>query len=98
LVLGTTRDEPADWLACGQALQAVLLHATSLGMSASFLNQTLEIPELRDGVATLLGRPGHPHMVLRLGYSEAPIHRVAPRRELDDVLEMDASNDWANWR
>lgn len=98
VVLGTERDEPTDWFACGQALQAVLLHATSLGISASFLNQTLEIPALRDGVATILDRPGHPHMVLRLGYSEAPVHRAAPRRDLDDVLEIDSSNSWANSR
>jgi hypothetical protein len=27
-------------------------------------------------------------MVIRLGYPEEPIHHPAPRRELDDVLEV----------
>ena len=87
-VLGTASDEPSEWLACGQALQAVLLHATALGLSAAFLNQVLEVPSLRGKVAELIGRPGYPHMVIRLGYPEEPIHHPAPRRELDDVLEV----------
>jgi len=86
VVLGTDSDDPVDWLACGQALEAVLLHATHLGLSAAFLNQVLELPELRGRVATLLDRPGYPQMVLRLGYPEEPIHHPAPRREVDDVL------------
>lgn len=87
-VLGTTSDEPSEWLACGQALQAVLLHATALGLSASFLNQALEVPSLRGKVAALIGGARYPHMVIRLGYPEEPIHHVAPRRSLDDVLEV----------
>lgn len=87
LVLGTPGDTPADWLACGQALQAVLLRATALEMAASFLNQVLEIPHLRGQVADLAPEVGYPHMVLRLGFPAEPIHRAAPRRDLDDVLD-----------
>jgi len=86
VVLGTAADEPTDWLACGQALEAVLLHATHMGLSAAFLNQVLEVPDLRGRIATLVGRPGYPQMVLRLGYPEEPIQHAAPRRDLDDVL------------
>jgi len=87
-VLGTHGDDPARWLACGQALQAVLLHATALGLSASFLNQVLEIPALRGRVAELVPHLGYPQMVLRLGFPSEPIHRAAPRRDLDEVLEV----------
>ena len=80
--LGTPDDHMRQWLACGQALQAVLLRATSIGLSASFLNQVLEIPELRGKVAAILGNPGYPQMVLRIGYPEEPIHHPAPRRDL----------------
>lgn len=86
VVLGTADDGPADWLACGQALEAVLLHATRTGKSAAFLNQVLELPDLRSRVAALAGRPGAPQMVLRLGYPEDPVLQPAPRRELEDVL------------
>lgn len=87
-VIGTERDDPPSWLACGEALEAVLLHATALGLSAAFLNQVLEVPELRARVAEMAPQVGHPQMVLRLGVPEEPIHHAAPRRRLDDVLEI----------
>lgn len=85
-VLGTDNDDPIAWLGSGQALEAVLLHATSLGLSAAFLNQVLELPEMRGRVASLLDRQGYPQMVLRLGFPEEPIHHPSPRRSIDDVL------------
>ena len=86
MVVGTERDDPAAWLAAGQALEALLLDATAFGLSASFLNQALEIPELRGNVAEIVGRIGFPQMVLRLGFSVEPVRHPAPRRPLDDVL------------
>jgi len=87
-VFGTAGDAPYDWLACGQALEAVLLHATHLGLSASFLNQVLEVPGSRARVAGLAGRPGFPQMVIRLGYAAEPVKHAAPRRDLDEVLHV----------
>jgi hypothetical protein len=86
VVLGTERDQPEDWLAAGQALQALLLHATVRGMAASFLNQVLEVPELRAEVAELTQLAGYPQMVLRVGYPAEAVKHPAPRRALDDVL------------
>ncbi len=87
-VLGTDGDGPVDWLACGQALEAVLLHATTLTMSASFLNQVLELAESRANVSYLLHHPGFPQMVLRIGYADEEVKHPAPRRELDDMLRV----------
>ena len=87
-VIGTYSDDPTDWLASGQALEAVLLHATALGLSASFLNQALELPALRGRVADIVGSGSFPHMVLRLGYPVHPIEHAAPRRALDEVLTI----------
>jgi len=89
-VIGTTSDDVSSWLACGQAVEAVLLRATTLGLSAAFLNQVLELPELRGRVAELVPGITYPHMVLRLGVPAEPIAHAAPRRELDDVLEIAA--------
>ena len=86
-VLGTPGDEPADWLASGQALEAVLLRATALGLSAAFLDQVLEISELRARVASLVPGIGHPQMVVRIGLAAEPIRRAAPRRSVADVLD-----------
>lgn len=88
IALGTPADDESAWLASGQALQAVLLRATNNGMSAAFLNQVLELPELRAQVATLLPELAYPQMILRIGYSEDSVHHPAPRRPLDEVLEV----------
>jgi nitroreductase len=87
VVLGTPNDAPASWLACGQALEAVLLNATAHGFSASFLNQVLEIPDLRERVAELVPGVGYPQMILRIGVPSEPIERVSSRRDVGDVLE-----------
>lgn len=87
-VLGTATDDPADWLRCGEALQVVLLRATTYELSAAFLNQALEVPALRDRVAALVPEIGFPQMILRLGVTEDAVERVAPRRAVDDVLEV----------
>jgi len=87
LVIGTTSDDPTEWLACGQALEAVLLLATTHGMSAAFLNQVLELPEQRGRVSELFPEVGYPHMVLRIGYPEHEVEHPAPRRSIEDVLE-----------
>jgi hypothetical protein len=84
-VLGADSDDPVQWLRCGQALEAVLLHATSRGLSAAFLNQVLEVPELRARVASLTG-VAYPQIILRLGYPAEPILRPAPRRDVAEVL------------
>jgi hypothetical protein len=86
IVLGTDGDDNASWLECGQALEAVLLHATSLGLSAAFLNQVLEIPALRQRVVDLVPQIRAPQMVLRIGVPAEPIEHRAPRRNLDDVI------------
>jgi hypothetical protein len=45
-VLSTARDEPADWLRAGQALQRVLLTATTGGVATSFLYQPIELHDI----------------------------------------------------
>jgi hypothetical protein len=87
-VIGTKSDDKDAWIACGQALEAVLLHGTARGLSAAFLNQALEIPEMRARVAELAPSIGFPQMVLRMGIPAEPIHHPAPRRDLSDVLEI----------
>jgi nitroreductase len=83
-VLGTDTDSPRAWLAAGQALAKVLLHARVNGVSASFLNQPIEVPDLRWKLLDTLGVGGFPQLLLRLGYgSEVP---PTPRRPLGEVV------------
>jgi len=72
-VLGTDQDDPGAWLQAGQALESVLLHAQSEGVCASYLNQPIEVADLRPQLASVVGLGGFPQVLLRLGYGpEAP--------------------------
>lgn len=83
-VLGTSGDTPADWVIAGQALSSVLLTATSKGVSASFLDAPIELPEYRGELRRIVGASGHPQLLLRMGYGHAIL--PAPRRSVDEVL------------
>ncbi|MBK9033103.1 MAG: nitroreductase family protein [Myxococcales bacterium] len=85
-VLATQADEDIDWIDCGQALEAVLLRATHLGLAAAFVDQLLEYEDLHEQVKAMIGTELIPQMVVRLGYTP-PLERVAPRRDLADVFE-----------
>ena len=84
VVLSTDYDQPADQVAAGAALERVLLTATRVGVSASFLNQPLEFDDLRRKVQRLTQRPGHADMIIRFSHS-----RPGPgtaRRQVADFL------------
>src|SRR5207248_1041623 len=83
-VLGTDGDQPRDWVAGGQALARVLLRAQVEDVWASFLNQPIEVPELRTKLKVVAGNAGFPQAVLRLGFGENV--KPTPRRELEEVL------------
>ena len=79
-VLTTKDDEPADWLAAGEALEHVLLTATCHGLSASFLYQLIERDDMHSDEPSAWPWPEHPQMILRLGYgaSAVPTRRRGP--------------------
>ncbi|MFG2309201.1 Acg family FMN-binding oxidoreductase [Streptomyces sp. NPDC048566] len=85
-LLGTSRDRPEDWLRAGQALERVLLRATSDGLVASLTSQPLEWPEIRWMVRDPVSAMAHVQMVLRLGYG--PAGHATPRRPVDDLLDV----------
>lgn len=85
VVIGTDGDDEREWLRAGQALASVLLHATDAGLAASFLNQPVEVPALRVRLHEVLGKSGHPQLVLRLGYPLAEA-QPTPRRPLGEVV------------
>jgi nitroreductase len=85
-VLQTHTDERADWLRGGQAMHRLLLAASTAGFQASFLNQPLEVPRLREELRRALGLAGHPQLVLRLGLPRDPLPPPTPRLPVSDVL------------
>ncbi|MDR6592616.1 Acg family FMN-binding oxidoreductase [Saccharothrix longispora] len=83
-VLCSFHDGPLHDLHAGQALQRVLLTATTLGLSASFLSQPTEVPHLRHRLRRALGGHLTPQTVLRIGYgTHVP---ATPRRDVTDLL------------
>ncbi|MBV9024412.1 MAG: hypothetical protein JO362_11630 [Streptomycetaceae bacterium] len=84
-VLSTLRDGRSDWLRAGQALESVLLVATTQDVRASLLHQALEWPDLRWALRDVQTGPSHVQMLVRLGYG--PAGPKTPRRE--DVWERD---------
>jgi nitroreductase len=88
-VLTTGFDEPADRIRAGQALQRILLTATSRGLSASFLYQSIELRDMRGEAAPAWPWQENPQIVIRFGYGkQSP---GAPRRPFDDVLTRAAA-------
>ena len=84
-LLATSANEPADWVAAGQALQRVLLRATTCGVAAALHSQPLEVPQLRDFIRFQLAARAHPQLIIRLGVTS----QAAPasiRRPIGDVL------------
>lgn len=83
-VLGTEGDRRSDWLNAGQSLARVLLAGRARGLSAAFLNQPVQVPELRARLREMLGREGWPQLILRMGHGQEL--RPTPRRGVDEVL------------
>ena len=88
-VLATMRDEPADWLRAGQALQRILLTATVHGVATSFLYQPIELHDARQPDDAWWPWPECPQMIIRFGYG--PPGPETPRRHLGDLFGGEAT-------
>ena len=73
-----------DWLKTGMALEMMLLYATSEKISASYLNQPLEVKNLVQKIRESLNMSGYPQQIIRLGYGQDV--KPTPRRNVNDVI------------
>jgi hypothetical protein len=80
----TAADRPVDWVNAGQALQRILLTASTCGAAVALHTQPLELPWLREFIQIQLSDGAYPHLVLRIGLVTQVA--VSVRREPDDVL------------
>jgi nitroreductase len=85
-VLHTPEDRRIAWLRGGQALMRVLLSAAAEGYAASYLNQPVELPGLRQQLRDELRLDGWPQLILRLGRPAGVLPPQAPRRPVGDLL------------
>lgn len=80
------RAEPENWVEVGRACQRFALQATALGIKVSFINQPVEVPNLRPELASIVGMTGRrPDIVMRFGYG--PTLPMSPRRPVDAVID-----------
>jgi hypothetical protein len=89
-VLATPLDDAVDQLRAGEALSAVLLTATRIGLATDPVSQPLEVPTTRSELkASVLDGAAEPQVLLRLGW--APISAVpvpqTGRRPLADTID-----------
>lgn len=83
-VLTTAADRRLDWVNAGQALQRILLTASTCGAAVAIHSQPVELPPLRELIRNQLTDAGYPQLLLRVGV----VIQVAAsvRRDPDDVL------------
>ncbi|QYN39314.1 NAD(P)H nitroreductase [Pseudonocardia sp. DSM 110487] len=89
-VLATGSDDPLSQLRAGEALSAVLLHATELGLATCPLSRPLEVGTSRRTVRDeVLEGTAAPQLVLRVGWAPlgSPV-RPTPRRPIDDMIKQ----------
>ncbi len=86
-VLSTRENDTTSWLATGRSLMRVLVNLTAHGLTASYLNQPIEVPELRPQLAAAFGTGGSPQILLRIGRC-AVVAPPSARRLISDVVEI----------
>lgn len=84
-VFVSAKNDREHWVIAGRACQRFALQATALGMKHAFVNQPVEVPNLRPELASMVGLPGRrPDVVMRFGYG--PSLPYSARRSADAVL------------
>lgn len=84
-VFVSEHDDQEHWVRAGRACQRFALQATALGMKLAFVNQPVEVANLRPALAGLVGMPGRrPDIVMRFGYG--PTLPYSARRPVEAVL------------
>ena len=89
LALGTSSDDRMSWLRAGEAMSAMSLTATSLGLATCPITEPLEMRDLRTLVRRdVLGDSGFPQLVLRVGWAlpRAETLPATPRRPVEEVI------------
>ena len=61
-------DDKTHWIQAGRCYERFALQATSMGIRNAMLNQTVEVPALRQQLAGFMGlKSGRPNLVVRFG-------------------------------
>jgi nitroreductase len=84
-VIHSAVNDKAHWIEAGRCYQRLALRATALGLKTAFVNQPVEVPDLRPEFGGFLGLgERRPDLVIRIG--RGPDMPWSLRRPLDDVV------------
>lgn len=84
LIVVTGDDDRVSLVRAGETLERLLLTLTTLGVQYAFLNQAVEVPQLRRELWRLIRSPKAPQLLLRIGYAK-PVTPAMPRRPVNTV-------------
>lgn len=85
VVITSEMDSKAAWVRAGQVYERLALQTTALGIQSAFLNQPIEVSQLRPQFQGALGLgSAQPQLLVRLGYAEAMPRSL--RRPVEQVL------------
>jgi hypothetical protein len=91
LAFATDTDTKTDWLRTGEAISAVLLTATTLGLASSILSEVVEVPGARALLQSLVAPAGFPQLTVRLGLNASgPELPMTPRRPCNEVIRLES--------
>jgi hypothetical protein len=77
-------ETPEDWVEVGRAYERFALRADLLDIRSAFVNQPVEVPELRSRLGSRLGIEGHAQLIVRFGRGARAPYSL--RRPVDEVL------------
>jgi hypothetical protein len=89
-VFVSSRDDKPAWVELGRAYERFALQATALDIRTAFINQPIEVRELRSQFESWLKLEGE-HALLMVRFGHGPTAPFSLRRPIDDVITV----DWA---
>ena len=78
-------DDKAAWIDVGRAYERFALQATALEIRTAFINQPIEVRELRPAFESWLGLEGE-HALLMVRFGHGPTAPFSLRRPVDEVI------------
>jgi nitroreductase len=87
-ILHGDQDDTLGWLRAGEALSAVLLAATAVGLRAAPASDAIEVTATRELLRGQLSGLGYPFLVLRFGFGVVSCSTPAtPRRDRSEIID-----------
>ncbi len=85
MVISSETEDKSAWVRTGQVYERLALQTTALGIKSAFLNQPIEVSELRSQFQSAVGLGASlPQLLMRFGYADALPRSL--RRPVDQVL------------